>query len=642
MAVSRESNTPSFSEPTALAESSQTKRSHNYEEEAFYRSCRAAYLAIFKSSLENIKSKEQLCIVLQQAGTNPSWKTVNKYWTPQTTMLNFDDFCSILKKEEPVKKTDLLKAFAKLDTNNDGYILHSELCKILTTQGEKMTLDEVNAIIELAEVNNNGKFDYFKFCKLYMTTNEQCLKSALEKLEVDSKLKRQQFGNQMETSSEMATSPVSKPLSKTVRNTEPKAMLKTGHYKTSSCSSLAPSCKICLSSPAIMGARSNKNSKLIEANAVKEWLCAQSKGCFFLEDSGEIISHKYKLFLPRRSAVCITIKPVNLSQREEKCSSWLAVDTALYLFKENETEENLQFVSVTELRNEEAFGWRGELGAGIYWLIPFTTGCRFRKMRKQIKGEPKLVYRDSDGDFVLTKEFREVLSQVFEMVDLDGNGSLSLEEYNFFEMRTSGEKCDAEAWNICKDNFDMKNNELTRQGFMDLNLMEASDRGGDVSDLWVTLLSMGYNRAMELTEACPFSIHIYAEKCKPRIHPVCLEAGGEQLNNAICKNVVNKGDAKSIDSSGNIIIHVHKNDAHITSVIENKSEGKAMIHLNGEQSKNCVNNRGLSTFAIEVAPNSLMVRLFIELKYLDPFLPLVLTLIKGVLSLTLINNPAIN
>lgn len=35
---------------------------------------------------------------------------------------------------------------------------------------------------------------------------------------------------------------------------------------------------------------------------------------------------------------------------------------------------------------------------------------------------------------------------------------------------------------------------------MELNLMEAKDREGDLSDLWVTLLSMGYNKAMELTE----------------------------------------------------------------------------------------------------------------------------------------------
>lgn len=71
--------------------------------------------------------------VLQQAGRNPSQKTVNKYWTLQTTTLNFDDFCFILKQEEPVRKTELLKAFAKIDVNNEGCILHSELHKLLTT-----------------------------------------------------------------------------------------------------------------------------------------------------------------------------------------------------------------------------------------------------------------------------------------------------------------------------------------------------------------------------------------------------------------------------------------------------------------------------------------------------------------------------
>lgn len=74
-----------------------------------------------------------LCSVLQQAGRNPSQKTVNKYWTPQTTALNFDDFCVILKKEKPATKPDLLQAFIKLDKNNEGTILHTELHKILTT-----------------------------------------------------------------------------------------------------------------------------------------------------------------------------------------------------------------------------------------------------------------------------------------------------------------------------------------------------------------------------------------------------------------------------------------------------------------------------------------------------------------------------
>nr|XP_016848681.1 PREDICTED: EF-hand calcium-binding domain-containing protein 7 [Anolis carolinensis] len=602
MAGNEESNASPFSEQTASSENSHSKKSQNYEEEMFYKNCRAAYLAVFKSSLENIKSKEQLCLVLQQAGRNPSQKTVDKYWTPQTFTLNFDDFCSILKQEEPTKSTELLKAFANADTNNDDCLLHSELSRILTTRGEKMTLDEVNAILELAEVNSDGKFDYYKFCELYMTVNEQCLKTALEKLEADSKLKCQQFGSQLESSSEMTRSPVSKPLPKATRKTESGSMFKKGVR----CSSV-PGYKTCASTTIHMGASYNKNSRLIEANTTKEWHFVYSKGCFFLQDNGEIISHKYKLSLPQTSTVCITIKPIKLDQMEEKCSPWLAVDSALYIFKDNETEDYLQLVSFTELHNNEVFGWKGELGAGGYWLIPFTTGCRFKKVKKEMRGEAKLIHRDGSRKLVLTEEFRAVLSEIFEMIDLDGNGFISLEEYNFFEMRTSGEKCDKNTWAMCKENFEMKNNELTKEGFMELNLMEASEQDGELSIPWKTLLSMGYNRAMELVEACPFSIHIYAEKCKPQIKPVCLETGGEQLKNAICVSVVNKGDAKPINHNENIIIHTYKSDTRITAVIENKSENKALIHLNSEQSKNCINNRGLNTFAVEVVPKSMMV-----------------------------------
>ncbi|XP_050817962.1 EF-hand calcium-binding domain-containing protein 7 isoform X1 [Gopherus flavomarginatus] len=630
MASSPGSNASLSCEKTILSESSQAKKSQYSEEETFYMNCRAAYLAVFKSSLENIKSKEQLCLVLQQAGRNPSQKTVNQYWTPQTTTLNFDDFCNILKKEKPATKTELLKAFLKVDTNNDGYILHTELHKILTMRGEKMTAEEVNAITKLADVNSNGKLDYNKFCKLYMTTDEQCRKTALEKLEVDSRLRRQQFGSQVETSSERATSPTSKPSSRTTRKTDHKPAPKRGIYfscreapfqdsgpilpsesagdkRASSRPSSAQSCKASVSSTIGMGTSSNTNSELIEPNTVKDWQCAQSKGCFFLEEDGEIITHKYRLYLPQRSTIYITIKPLNLSQLEGKTSPWLSVDTALYVLKENESQENLQLVSFTEAQNKEMFMWKGELGSGIYWLIPFTTGCKLKKIKKQITGEAKLVYKDGDGELALTKEFKAALSDIFEMIDLDGNGLLSLEEYNFFELRTSGEKCDEEAWAVCKENFDTKKNELTRQGFMDLNLMEANDREGDPSDLWVTLLSLGYNKALEMTEACPFVIDICAEKCKPRIKAVYLEAGSRQLNRAICKSVVNKGDAKVLDSGESIIVYTYKSDTRITSVIENKSENKVIIHVNNEQSKNCVNNRGLNIFAVEVAPKSMMV-----------------------------------
>ena len=46
----------------------------------------------------------------------------------------------------------------------------------------------------------------------------------------------------------------------------------------------------------------------------------------------------------------------------------------------------------------------------------------------------------------------------------------------------------------------MKDDEITLNGFLELNLMEAQDADGDPNDLWVTLESMGYNNALELDQ----------------------------------------------------------------------------------------------------------------------------------------------
>ena len=46
----------------------------------------------------------------------------------------------------------------------------------------------------------------------------------------------------------------------------------------------------------------------------------------------------------------------------------------------------------------------------------------------------------------------------------------------------------------------MKDDEITLEGFLELNTMEAQDADGDPNDLWVTLESMGYNKALELDQ----------------------------------------------------------------------------------------------------------------------------------------------
>nr|XP_049572910.1 phosphoglucomutase-1 isoform X5 [Syngnathus scovelli] len=130
------------------------------EEETFYMQCRAAYLSVFRSSLTNISSKRELCRVLQLAGRNPSQATLDEYWKMGTTHMNFDDFCTILKKEWKTENNELMGIFQKLDTNGDGYLTHSKVENLLTTGGDKMTPEEVQAIFSLSDINKDGKFNY--------------------------------------------------------------------------------------------------------------------------------------------------------------------------------------------------------------------------------------------------------------------------------------------------------------------------------------------------------------------------------------------------------------------------------------------------------------------------------------------------
>lgn len=59
---------------------------------------------------------------------------------------------------------------------------------------------------------------------------------------------------------------------------------------------------------------------------------------------------------------------------------------------------------------------------------------------------------------------RNALVDIFDMVDLDSNGTLSRDEFNMFQLRTSGEGIDDDAWEVVEENFELKKGELTRKG----------------------------------------------------------------------------------------------------------------------------------------------------------------------------------
>ena len=75
----------------------------------------------------------------------------------------------------------------------------------------------------------------------------------------------------------------------------------------------------------------------------------------------------------------------------------------------------------------------------------------------------------TSGKVALTPQFEAVLTNIYEQVDLDGNGTLSRTEFNLFNWRTSGEEVQDDEWQVVKENFGMKNGELTLEGFLQLH-----------------------------------------------------------------------------------------------------------------------------------------------------------------------------
>ena len=108
---------------------------------------------------------------------------------------------------------------------------------------------------------------------------------------------------------------------------------------------------------------------------------------------------------------------------------------------------------------------------------------------------------------------------------------------------------------------ELKNGELTKNGFIKLNQMEADDNEGEVDDLWVTLNSNGFNKDLVMDEvsiqessilndhryasflalkACPFLMEIFTEACEGRLKVTGFVTPSKELKNAIVEATIGK------------------------------------------------------------------------------------------------------
>ncbi|OWF34590.1 Calmodulin, striated muscle [Mizuhopecten yessoensis] len=76
--------------------------------------------------------------------------------------IDFDEFLHLVAKrlQEADIETGLVEAFRLFDKDGNGFLTANELQSVVATSGESLTTEEVDMLMNEADVNNDGKVNY--------------------------------------------------------------------------------------------------------------------------------------------------------------------------------------------------------------------------------------------------------------------------------------------------------------------------------------------------------------------------------------------------------------------------------------------------------------------------------------------------
>jgi len=293
------------------------------------------------------------------------------------------------------------------------------------------------------------------------------------------------------------------------------------------------------------------------------------------------------------------------------------VDAGFFIYRKNDEDGNEDvgdLISFSESKLGEEWCWRGDLRSGSYTLVPYTTGCKLKHKQREnddddeIEEEVKLTYEDSSGEIQLSKLFRKTLSDIFDICDLNGDGKLSREEFNWFQIVTSEEEVDDESWEVVKDSVEMDGGEITSKGFYELYLMQAREEGIDPQEeLMETLQALGFTSMLKLDKACPFQLNVHAKDCRPSLTVTSLSTGDDDLlTKGFSESSVVKG--KRIEHlelpSKQVTCYLYKNLNRMATVIHNESTKSVIVNVDCSNSENCLMKQSKEIYSVEAAANS--------------------------------------
>lgn len=131
--------------------------------------------SLFDKDGDGTISCKELGTVMRSLGQNPSQQEllemINEVDGDGNGTIDFQEFVEMMAKK--MKDTDseeeIREAFKVFDKDGSGYIDSSELRQVMTTLGEKLTDEEVDEMIQEADIDGDGQVNYEEFVKMMIS-----------------------------------------------------------------------------------------------------------------------------------------------------------------------------------------------------------------------------------------------------------------------------------------------------------------------------------------------------------------------------------------------------------------------------------------------------------------------------------------
>lgn len=132
--------------------------------------------AIYDLNNDGVISTRELGTVMRQLGQNPTeaeiLEMIRQVDTNNSGNISFDEFAVLMStkmEDNEENEENIRDAFRVFDINNTGQISANELRHVATNLGEKLTEEEANEMIRIADADGDGLINYKDFINMMIS-----------------------------------------------------------------------------------------------------------------------------------------------------------------------------------------------------------------------------------------------------------------------------------------------------------------------------------------------------------------------------------------------------------------------------------------------------------------------------------------